>query len=791
MTQSPSFLLVALLSMGLSACAGDSLESPADFRGDDVGPRDGAPTVDQLTPPDAVFGDVSREDGGAGDAMLPSPDTGPIGERDCLAPDGTTIVHGASMDYYLRPRVSQSQDCAAIRESRSCTDGVLSGSYLYESCSTSPVSYHVDSNSGDDNNTGTAANAAWKSLTRLRRAETIFFGGDEILLRKGSKWRETLLLDGNNTRGSAASAITVSSYGSGDPPLIDASEAINSNSWTHRPNLTSKGKPIVALTNKQVYSVSISSDATEPIHNAPRQLFVNGQRMGQARFPNSGYVLASEDSPPLALDSNDAPIYATTYSIYSAEAGPEMDTLLSYGVGSDTDIFMRVRPWYVIKTKVAGYVWGDPDAEIQVENPSDYLWDRGYFHKPQFRPWPGHLLYAGFGFFFRNYLPGMETPGEWVYLADQRMLYYHARSATEVSQASIEVTQRDYCVRASFDGALVLDGIATRRARVADISLAGTGPTEVRQCSSTDSNTNGILTTRKGTVAIDDNSVKGCNATALAVYNPTSGTVNGNTLANAGYAATQEQVGLGGGGMKVSVGGDVAIERNTINNVGNNAILLGELTGEVYVRYNIVDLFCARMNDCGAVHVNGQKMTTSKLSISVNHLRRGIPDASGLPPNLYNSYTNQMAPGIYLDHAMGGASLWANTIEDARGWPGGIFVNGGWGNAINANVIYQARHHPAIRISNAIANNACTTNPANTLNNNLLYTPRLPLVEASCGQSASLTIPASSSPELLDNPTASPQTKSTTRSCYGDMLAVTGGDVALEAYRSTIAWNCR
>ena len=48
------------------------------------------------------------------------------------------------------------------------------------------TTYYVDSQSGDDSNSGTNINAPWKSLNKV--TETTFSPGDRILLKSGSVW---------------------------------------------------------------------------------------------------------------------------------------------------------------------------------------------------------------------------------------------------------------------------------------------------------------------------------------------------------------------------------------------------------------------------------------------------------------------------------------------------------------------------------------------------------------------------------------------------------------------------
>lgn len=73
---------------------------------------------------------------------------------------------------------------------------------------------HVSQSTGNDEAAGTAT-APWKTLTK---ASIEYQPGDSILLKKGDKWNEELTPKGSGT---AKNPILISSYGTGNKPLID------------------------------------------------------------------------------------------------------------------------------------------------------------------------------------------------------------------------------------------------------------------------------------------------------------------------------------------------------------------------------------------------------------------------------------------------------------------------------------------------------------------------------------------------------------------------------------------
>ena len=84
------------------------------------------------------------------------------------------------------------------------------------------TTYYV-SNIGSDANSGLTTTLAWKSLAKVNA--TTFNAGDQILLKRGDTWRETLTI---NQSGTDAQRIVISNYGTGNKPRILGSNTVTS-----------------------------------------------------------------------------------------------------------------------------------------------------------------------------------------------------------------------------------------------------------------------------------------------------------------------------------------------------------------------------------------------------------------------------------------------------------------------------------------------------------------------------------------------------------------------------------
>ncbi|OZB98360.1 Ig-like domain-containing protein [Paenibacillus sp. XY044] len=79
----------------------------------------------------------------------------------------------------------------------------------------SGTTYYVDRTGGDDQNSGTSQDSAWKSLDKVNA--TTFSPGDKILFKAGESWNGRLWPKGSGEEGSP---IIIDKYGEGSKPLI-------------------------------------------------------------------------------------------------------------------------------------------------------------------------------------------------------------------------------------------------------------------------------------------------------------------------------------------------------------------------------------------------------------------------------------------------------------------------------------------------------------------------------------------------------------------------------------------
>ena len=84
------------------------------------------------------------------------------------------------------------------------------------------ATYYVDAGSGNDSNSGTSPNSAWKSLSKVNTMK--YNPGDQILFKRSNTWTGALV---PSSSGTSSSRIVYGAYGEGNKPKITLIQAIS------------------------------------------------------------------------------------------------------------------------------------------------------------------------------------------------------------------------------------------------------------------------------------------------------------------------------------------------------------------------------------------------------------------------------------------------------------------------------------------------------------------------------------------------------------------------------------
>jgi hypothetical protein len=86
--------------------------------------------------------------------------------------------------------------------------------------------YYVDATNGDDSRDGQSEATAWKTLNKVNSSS--FLPGDQILLKRGEVWRESLVPPSS---GAPGNPVKFDAYGTGDAPEITGYLPLGDAAW--------------------------------------------------------------------------------------------------------------------------------------------------------------------------------------------------------------------------------------------------------------------------------------------------------------------------------------------------------------------------------------------------------------------------------------------------------------------------------------------------------------------------------------------------------------------------------
>jgi len=499
------------------------------------------------------------------------------------------------------------------------------------------ISYYVDSRIGDDSNdgksatVGTGGSGPWKTLGRIMKATLA--AGDSLRLVCGSLWGETLKLPASGISGKP---VIVTSYpGScSNPPVIDGGEAVGNSSWAP-------------------YSGSIYRT---PMDKEPLQLTSANGSMKLAHHPNRGADSAIPSSLYLRTAADSDVVIGTngqTGSSYLV-AGSDLPPKLAAG----TKIRIRSSSWILDESTVASV----SGSRINLVTPTTYP------------------VKAGWGYFVVGQSWMLDSPGEWYYDANAKMLYAWMPDSgiprnvvsTQLA-AGIDLTSRKYVTMNNIIVKQVGTGISMPGATgvVAQYmsirDTAAVGIDAVRGVSNTVTYTSLIRTGRDAISAAD--------ATGMKVLN---NTVNQSGVLIAGDVITSLPV---RSYAAIRPGLQSQVSANTVIDSGYHGIWPGE--GSI-VSGNYINGACSVLDDCAGIYVSQPNHNGVIRGNFVEHSRGAIEGKSTTVP------ARTQAQGIYLDEGASGVTVDSNTVIDTDS---GIQLHIANSNIIKNNKLYGNRNN--------------------------------------------------------------------------------------------------
>ncbi len=484
--------------------------------------------------------------------------------------------------------------------------------------------YAVDSVNGNDANPGTAA-APFRSLSRLR--SVVLASGQGIYLRCGSVWRESLDLGSTHLKDNSV----IAAYGSGCNTARPRITGANSfaGSWTKSGNLWRRTVPA----------------------GTPRitRLFVNGEPMRVAQWPNATAQLALSDSAAQQV------IVATA---------ADRATLSGKAVVGAT-VQTRSAPWWIDGRTVSSYDAGS--GTMRLSSTTRYGQQKGQ------------------GYVLQDKLWMLDAPGEFLHDTATNTLYVYPTTST--AQANLNAVAVEGSVRATpltlrDRAGLRVSGLRVDMGTGTGVLLSQTAGATLDQLEVNHNGDSGVRIQPRsgGRHAVRRSGLTGNLAYGIDASGAANVDIVGNAISDTGTVAWagMSHAGIWGGDGNT-------IDDNVVNGAAYKGVRLSGTGGSRVTRNTIVN-HCKRIADCGAIYMwNGPKesrKTANQSSlIESNIIGAGQPATWGAVGGGYNIVT-----GVYLDDYAIGVTVRGNIVH---GVTRGIYVHNGSNNVVESNRIWM------------------------------------------------------------------------------------------------------
>lgn len=521
------------------------------------------------------------------------------------------------------------------------------------------TTYYISSE-GNDLKSGTSIENAWKSLERLNNLAPK--PGDSILFRRGDAWEGTIVV---NMWGLENKPLYFGAYGKGDKPKIYGSELIKG--WNKY-----EGNIYTAKFNKTI-----------------NQLFVNGEKMRAARYPDKGYFFIS--------------------SIQTADI-ITVDAL-------DPDIDYSGAKWFGRTNYFTSSL---------VEVKSSKLNTLHLGSEPRF-PFKPQL-----GFFLVDKLEFLDQPGEW---------YYDKKSGMVYLWPPDHISPDNYTIRGSVyaDGMLIsgkkyvtVEDLHFLHQAEKGIHLKNSNNITIRKNEFSWQDGFGVYCqTDADNLVITGNEITGVNHYGMYLRISHS-LISENKISN---VALLENIGITGTGEDNFGGGIYLAGENGNNIVRNNRITKVGFAGILFARqkniieFNFIKDVCLLKGDMGGIYTSWYKRRASS-----------GPDGSIIRNNIILNvvgekygYTSKrhMGEGIYIDESASGVLIENNTIAHCTN--SGIKLHRTENIEVVKNTIVDARQSIHVLKSEGIKRNVVRNNLLVSVRNQDDYLKRQVLINSSEG----------------------------------------------------------
>jgi len=246
------------------------------------------------------------------------------------------------------------------------------------------TNYYV-STSGNDSSDGQSISTAWKTINKVNQGN--YNDGDIILFKRGEVFRGALDVP--------MTGCTYGAYGSGANPTINGAVVLSA--WT--------------VHTGSIYKATLTGN------KIPSHLYVNGQLMFTARYPNTGWLETDAGSP------NKKTIKSNALGSLGKPAG--------YWNGAN--IHVRSFSWlFNNRTVTSSSSNGDVVMNADLDQTNS------------------NTINPGWGFYLDNKLSELDAPGEWFFDPNTKTVYLYAPGGANPNSLLVEAAVEEFGIKIFF-----------------------------------------------------------------------------------------------------------------------------------------------------------------------------------------------------------------------------------------------------------------------------------------------------------------------------------------------------
>lgn len=460
--------------------------------------------------------------------------------------------------------------------------------------------YYISSINGNDNNDGTSASKAWKSLHKLNTVIPYLKSGDKIYLEKGSIWYESEL-DISNLNANETSPIQFSTWGNGNKPIISGGINI-SNSFSN------SGNDI--WTSNSIHYVPRNYIKT------PAGLLINNKFHRIAKHPNDSYFATSSNSKDQITD------------------------------GSDNWRNNELAGGQVV-AKCVYWSWSVSNI---IENTSSYIKFKGFDDYTLGQNGSGKTFY-----FLQNVEKGLDQHGEWIYQNGTLKVKYKGN----LNSTIVEFPVKDTLITISNSTNIHFSGIEFRNANAILVDIKNSNNIKLSDCIFRVAGTSGIVVNKVDDLDINNNHFEYLHGNGITADNLGTTYIEKNSFKyTPGVKGHQNQYTRWGAAISTYYGNEeVYVRYNKFDSL-MIAFHTHSNYESFYFERNIVRDYGITLGDHAAVYLGGDwKADVPK------YIKRNIfIDAHCDLKSMAGSHPANYVHGIYWDYDSRGAVVDSNTF---------------------------------------------------------------------------------------------------------------------------------